>query len=141
MTVSTTRKERFLTSLAETGRILESCATSGISYRSVHRWRKNDEEFRLRFEEAELLYCEKIEREIERRAIDGWDEPVFQNGEQVGSKRRYSDSLLLALTRSRIARYRDKVEVEATHKGSVLVVPAPALSEEAFDELVRADKP
>ena len=39
------------------------------------------------------------------------------------------DSLLLALTRSRIARYRDKVDVESTDNGSILIVPASALSQ------------
>src|SRR5437870_3224245 len=36
------------------------------------------------------------EAEATRRAVEGWDEPVFYRGQVWGHVRRYSDTLLLA---------------------------------------------
>ena len=144
MTVSKERQDRFLESLAKTGRIMESCDAAGISHETLRNWRKIPE-FAEDYSDSELRYCDKIEREIERRAIEGWDEPVFgskgkdEGSGQIGEKRKFSDSLLLALTKSRNARYRDKVEAELTVKGRVLVVPQAALTEEDFNEQVGKD--
>jgi hypothetical protein len=38
-----------------------------------------------------------IRTALYRRGIDGWDEPVFHAGEEVGTVRRYSDRCLVAL--------------------------------------------
>lgn len=147
MTISPTRKTRFLESLAETGRIMESCDAADISHQTLRVWRAEDEEFAEAFIDSELRYCDKIEREIERRAIEGWDEPHFGRDEGkdagtvvVGQKRRYSDMLLMALTKSRIAKYHDKIEAEVTHRGAVIVVPAVALDEKGFDEVLRSQE-
>lgn len=143
MAISSTRRLMFLESLAKTGRILESCKAAGITHETIRVWRRDDEEFADAFADAELEYCEYIEKEIERRAIEGWEEPVFGRDEgkdkgtvEIGKKRKYSDTLLLALTRSRMAKYRDKVEAEITVKGQVLAIPIAALNEEMFDKLV-----
>ena len=37
---------------------------------------------------------ERREAEADRRAMQGWEEPVFQGGVQVGAVRKYSDKLL-----------------------------------------------
>jgi hypothetical protein len=42
------------------------------------------------------LAAELLEEEADRRGRDGLDEPVFYRGQQCGTKRRYSDGLLLA---------------------------------------------
>ena len=138
--VSEARKNRFLKTLAKTGRITESADIANVSCEAIRVWRKEDEEFAERFAEAEMRYCDKIEKEVERRAIDGWDEPVFQNGVEVGKKKRFSDMLLLALTKSRLKKYRDKVEVDAKITGQVLAVPLVAVDEGAFSELSK-EKP
>ena len=38
-----------------------------------------------------------LEDEARRRAVDGVDEPVFQQGKQVGTIRKHSDTLLIFL--------------------------------------------
>lgn len=40
-------------------------------------------------------YVDTMEREADRRAIQGVDQPVFQNGREVGVVRKYSDVLLM----------------------------------------------
>jgi hypothetical protein len=56
-----------------------------------------------------------MEDEAMRRAVDGWDEPVYQKGEQVGVVRKYSDSLLALLLRGRRPDvYRDNAQVQVS---------------------------
>ena len=44
---------------------------------------------------GEVALVERLETEAQRRAVEGWDEPVFHEGREVGKKRRYSDTLLI----------------------------------------------
>ena len=44
---------------------------------------------------------DKLEDECWRRAVDGYDEPIFFSGRQVGVVKRYSDTLLTVLLRGR----------------------------------------
>ena len=44
---------------------------------------------------------ESAEAELHRRAVDGWDEPVFDiKGNHCGNKRRYSDACLIFMLKS-----------------------------------------
>jgi hypothetical protein len=55
-----------------------------------------------------------IEQEAWRRAVDGYDRPVFQDGELVGLVRAYSDVLLMMLLRGR----RPEAYREGTNRGT-----------------------
>jgi len=137
ITISPAKVNRFLAHMAKTGRLHQSADAANISVQQIRTWRKDLPDFEERYVSAELAYCETIESEIERRGKDGWDEPVFQGGVEVGKKRRYSDALLLAHAKSRMSKYRDKIEAEVKHSGQVLAVPLMAQSEEDFDKIVR----
>jgi hypothetical protein len=50
--------------------------------------------------------------EIRRRAIEGWNDPVYQMGQRVGSVRKYSDVLLIFLAKRLMPEYRDKVTLD-----------------------------
>jgi hypothetical protein len=44
---------------------------------------------------------EEAERELARRGIEGWEEPVFDiKGNHCGNKRRYSDACLIFMLKS-----------------------------------------
>lgn len=44
---------------------------------------------------------EEAEKELHRRAVDGWEEPVFDiKGNHCGNKRRYSDACLIFMLKS-----------------------------------------
>jgi hypothetical protein len=58
---------------------------------------------------------ENLETEAYRRAVLGYEEPVYQPGEKVGVVTRYSDNLLMLLLRSRAPqKCGNKLEVNAT---------------------------
>ena len=83
------------------------------------------------FAEAEQRYCDRIEREIDRRAIEGWDEPVHYKGERVDLVRKYSDTLLIFRAKGQMPqKYRDNSAVELS--GNV------GLTVSALDEVLRA---
>lgn len=79
---------------------------AGLPYSTFQSWREEDSEVELAVRAA---YDEGTQRvivkELKRRGIDGWDEPVYQGGKRVGKVRKYSDTLLLALVRSRDATF------------------------------------
>jgi hypothetical protein len=65
------------------------------------KWLGEIREFRSAFENAQRASQEwkymRWEEEAARRAVEGWEEPVFWNGRQIGTRRRFSDSLLIFL--------------------------------------------
>ncbi len=93
------KKRAFLQHLARTGSVVEAASSAGFSDSYAHRVRKQDPAFAEAWDGAirqyEARLVERGEREAARRGIDGWEEPVYQGGELVGHKRRYSDRLLL----------------------------------------------
>ena len=64
-----------------------------------------------------------LEDEAMRRAVDGVEEPVYQAGQLVGTKRVYSDSLLkLMLQAADPARYGDSKRVDITSSDGSLAL-------------------
>lgn len=122
------RKERFLRILAATGVVSRAVEGTGVSRFTVYEHRKNDADFRRRWEEADEAYADALEAEAYRRAVKGVEEPVFYQGEVCGKIRRYSDSLLAQqLKARRPERYRERVSMDANVnvKSGVLIVPSP----------------
>lgn len=84
---------------------------AGVSHTAVYARARRDPWFARAWREATTVSVEALEREAERRAYHGVEEPVFYRGEQCGAVRRYSDSLLMFLLRGRRPEvYRDGVE-------------------------------
>ncbi len=138
------KQELILTALGKCGSIKQSCAIAGIDRRTFYRWKKSNKQFAALAAEAEEDANDTIDDEIVRRAIDGIEEPLVSMGRVVCEEepmldkegnevldkngipkmrrgtqittRKYSDSLLLALAKSRMPRYRDKQKVELTGK-------------------------
>ena len=74
-----------------------------------------------------MLKLKMAEDELQRRSIEGVEEPVYQGGELVGYKRKYSDTLLLGLLKSEDPdKYSDKQQVQLT--GAVLKVNVTGVS-------------
>jgi hypothetical protein len=88
----------FLRALAISGSVTKSCKAAGIDQSYVYWLRARKPRFARAWERAMVAAsrrkADRIEAEAYRRAVDGWLEPVFQKGECVGHRRRYSDALL-----------------------------------------------
>lgn len=103
----------FLDAFAKTANVTESCEIAGIHRSTVYDWQEHDEAFSLQYHVAEAEANDRIRTEIRRRAIDGWDEDVYQLGHFAGKVRKYSDTLLIFHAKARMPEYRDKLDVKA----------------------------
>lgn len=68
-----------------------------IGRRRHYHWMEKDPEYRTIFTQLRMEVHDELQDEAVRRAKDGWLEPVFHQGIQVGTRRRYSDRLLMFL--------------------------------------------
>lgn len=101
MDVTPERKQIFLRELRRHGIVLAAAraasppTASRTACVSSFYWTRNrDPEFAAEWDSALAEACAEVELEIHRRAVDGYEEPVYQKGELVGTITRYSDRLL-----------------------------------------------
>jgi hypothetical protein len=94
-------REQFLEYLRQGYPVSTAAALARCGRVTVYGWRQNDPEFAKAWDDAYAAGGDAIEEEARRRAIDGWDEAVFQGGEQVGVVHRFSDRLLERLLKGR----------------------------------------
>ena len=103
-----TLQEKFLAEYSICGGIYKAAALAGHSYRGYMNWVEADKfMFQKRYEAAQAQYLEKMVLEVDRRAMEGFDKPIFQGGQQVGTQRVYSDNLLMFSVKQRDPSYRD----------------------------------
>ena len=96
------RQEAFLLHFGVLGNIEKSCELVGMPRsQRVYNWRDSDPEFAQRFKEAERKAADLLEHEAYRRAVEGFERPVYQGGKQVGTTTEYSDTLLCRLLEAR----------------------------------------
>ena len=76
-------KERFLDAYEQFGTAFKACKVAGVSRDTAFRHKREDEEFRAQWEELEEESTDRLEASCYERAVDGWDEPVYQNGKQI----------------------------------------------------------
>jgi len=123
-------RHRFLQVYALTGQIQKSAQTVGISPTTVRNLAKKDTEFADALAEAKADFAEAVEREVVRRAVMGWDEPVYQKGELVGEVRKHSDQLLMMLMKKLDPSYKEGFQVDVNIGGGLLAAPAKETAEE-----------
>jgi hypothetical protein len=105
------RRTRFLSLLAESGDVRASALACGLSPQSVYKLRRRDGLFARAWLAALLLARDHSEQVMASRALDGVEEPIFYQGELVGTRRRYDNRLLLAHM-ARLDRLADDAEAE-----------------------------
>lgn len=110
------KKEAFLAAYAECGNVTLAAKHAEMERSSHYRWLREDEGYREAFDHAHAEACDHLEAAARKRAIEGWEEPVFYEGQQCGVKQRYSDACLIFLLKGNHPhKFGDKVE--QTHKG------------------------
>lgn len=131
-------QERFLRALMKHGRFAQACSEAGVAISTMAFHRRRNPDFARAVSDAQEFWKDQIEAEIQRRALEGWDEPVFGGrfkDELVGHVRRYDSALLQLLAKRHIAEYRDKQEVNHNHTGGVLLIPEKSYSVEELEAL------
>lgn len=98
------------------GNVTRACEEVQVPKRTHYNWIKADEAYREKFEDASRIALGILEDEAQRRAVHGWEEPVYYKGELMGHIRRYSDTLLIVLLKANAPeKYKDRLYNE--HNG------------------------
>lgn len=121
-TVTKAKMELFFSYLETSGRIRYSAIMAGMEPWQVSKAIKESDELRDRKLDALKGYCELIDAEIHRRAIDGVDKGVYFKGSRVDTEKVFSDRLLEMLAKANDPKYRDHLNVDANVKAGVLVI-------------------
>lgn len=102
------KKIAFLKSLeAEGGSITAAAKAAEIARSTVYNWIEKDRTFAELYDQQLEKSTKALEAEAIRRAMKGFEEPVFYQGKQVSTIRKYSDNLLMFLLKRRDPAYRD----------------------------------
>jgi hypothetical protein len=97
-----------LRAFCEVGRIREACKRGKLDYDLHYYWLKTDESYAAAFEQARQISGDRMEDEVVRRGIDGFDHPVIYEGKITGSYKAYSDNLAMFFLKGlRPEKYRD----------------------------------
>jgi len=132
-----TVKQTFLESVRRTGLVAKSARAAGTSSVRVRAECEHDDEFAADMQESLLLYAESVQEELHRRAVDGVEETVYFQGTPCGTKTNYSDALLTTLVKAKSPEFREKLSVDTTIHGGVLLLPAAAPTREAWLEATK----
>lgn len=109
------KEEKFLATLTETGSVTAACASISVGRTSAYERRAERPAFAEAWDSALDEYADKLEREADRRAVEGTTKPVFYQGFRCGEVQEYSDSLLMfRLKALKPDKYRERTQTEQT---------------------------
>ncbi len=139
--VNNPRQRAFLMALVHTPRISSACRAAGISVVAAWKWRHNEGDipFQNALRVAIELGLERAESEGWRRAVDGYEKPIYHQGRLVGTERVFSDGLLMSMLKAhKREKYGDKQEVSGPHGGPIQtqVFDADALTDTQIAERI-----
>lgn len=122
----------FLAAFEVGGNLTESAEAAGVT-RAAHYWWLSDEsankdDYAKAFEIAEQKSIDALEREARKRALEGWEEPVFFKGMQVAVVIKKSDRMLELLLQGKRPDVYSKRKYELTGKDGAPLVPAPQIT-------------
>lgn len=131
------RKRKFLRNLARTGNVTLSARLLGSSRARAYEMRAEDPRFAKLWKDALKEAADNLEGEAWKRAVEGWEEPVFHKGDVCGHVRKYSDTLLvLLLKHTKRRKYADRMET--TMKAELEIKTRPEeLTDEELAEIIK----
>lgn len=117
------RREKFLRTLGKWGNVRLAAEAVALSRSRAYELRDEDPQFAAAWDAAVEEAADRLEQEAWRRAVDGWDEPVFgslgsgEGSGEVGRVRKFSNALLIFLLKgSKPEKYVERVKGELTGK-------------------------
>lgn len=126
-------QRNFLSAYCQCGQIAKAARHAGINRGSHYLWLNNDAEYEAAFATCRTSNISRIESGLVERLADGWDEPVYQNGELVGYKRKFDHGTSLRYLQSIAPETFKRVsQIEAS--GNITGVSA-----DEFDAIVRTE--
>lgn len=126
------KRAQFVALLSDYGNVSRAAEEAELNRAYLYRLKSEDEAFSAAWDEAARVGAARLEDEARRRAVEGWQEPVWYQGDQVGTVRKYSDTLLICLLKAHHPeKYADRQKNDTTIKGELgvsLDILSPALN-------------
>lgn len=113
------KRAQFLALLSECGNVTRAAEKADLDRCRLYQSRRDDNEFAAEWEEAAIVGAARLEDEARRRAVEGWEEPVWHRGEMCGTVRKFSDTLLICLLKAHHPdKYKERTQSDAnvTHR-------------------------
>lgn len=126
----------FLEDLRSHGIISHAAKVSAIDRQTAYNEYHRNKEFASQWDDAVEAATDTLEKEAIRRARDGTDEPVYYQGEKVGTVKRYSDALLMFLLRANRSKFRNDAKPEDNDRAKA----DPDAARAALDAAAKAAK-
>jgi hypothetical protein len=112
------KKSAFLAAFRATASVVKAAKAVRLERGMHYQWLASDPAYGKAFEDARIHAVQILEDEAVRRAHEGYLEPIYYQGEEVGVVLKYSDALLMFLLRGwKPERYRERAEVEHSGPG------------------------
>lgn len=106
--VTAAQRAAFLEAFAGCGVVADAAAAAGFTRHTAYRLRWRDEEFAAAWDEvkaeAEQHKLDAIEEYAQKVAAEGWERPVYQKGEIVGSYSQPEPRLMMYMLERRRGR-------------------------------------
>lgn len=135
-------KNTFLTEVKRTGLVATAARNAGTNSRRIKTECEQDKEFEADLKECLMIYAETIQAELHKRAVEGVEEDVYFQGQVCGQKINYSDALLTTLVKAKSPEFREKLSVDTTiHGGVMLTIPQAQTTREWLTEANPAQLP
>jgi hypothetical protein len=99
------RRESFINTLSETGKLTEAREKAGISYYLLTKWRKEYPDFEARIQDCQEAYIERMFDKLDS-ALE-----IYPNPQQA---KVFSDNLRWKLAKLRPDKFGDRLDVKAT---------------------------
>lgn len=108
-------QESFLSHLRDTGNVRRSCEAAGVARSWAYDYRDTHPDFAQAWKLAALDAADLLEETVTDRAVNGWTEPVWHQGAQCGTVRKYSNTLAVFLLKhANPEKYGDRAELRHT---------------------------
>lgn len=130
-------KRALLRAYEDCGSITQSASRAHVARLTHYDWMESDPAYASAFADVQERYAERLEREADRRGVEGVDHPVIYQGVITGTYKEYSDNLLMFRLKGLLPdKYRERQQIE--HGGNVAVrhthrVDLSALTEEELE--------
>jgi len=114
------KQAAFLAAYSKMANISYAAKAANIERTTHYLWMRQDKDYVKKFERAFEDACDLLEAEATRRATEGVEEPVFYQGVQCGTIRRYSDTLLIFMLKAaRPDKFKDRKELSGKDGGPI----------------------
>lgn len=131
------KQAAFLAAYAQCGVISHACIAAEIDARRHYDWLENDVDgiYEEKFAEARDHASGLLELEARRRAIEGVTETIFWQGLPVGTKTKYSDTLLMFLLKGSLPdKYAERKQISGTNGGPLEIHEEIVIAGEISDD-------